>query len=146
MKSRVQDAKRLRAALNPLVSNIERIRRGGNADVFAGLFAFESGLAGDPECVMDTLLEELRSVSRGQESRVIDFVCLGSSHFVLYWEGDKPEASGHGQRWHAYYLPDMAAGYFVNNVVFASSPASVARRLRAWFPKDPKKRLGLAKS
>ncbi len=135
VKSTINNLARLNAALQPLADNAEIIRKNDNDTVFSGLFAFDTEL--DASRLKD-VLRSLHSSSKGLRSRAVDIVSLGDSLFVLNWDSAGPRHEGAGaRRWHAYHLDKLAPGYFINNVVHWTSPASVQRHLKAWFPHVP---------
>lgn len=143
VKSTIASISKLGIALQSLASNIEKIRKQGNPSAFAGLFAFDTKLAGHKN--LKPILECLRRVTTGMPERVVNLVTLGDAIFVLHWEGPEPHESGtRRRRWYAYNLPEMAPGYFVSNVVHSLVPDSVGRYVDAWFPKAPPRGPGLA--
>ncbi len=134
VKSAISSASAFAAALEPLAANIERVRSGRNTSAFAGLFAFDTELVGYSK--LEELLKRLHEISAGKADRVINLVSLGSTVFVLHWEG--PESDGDGKkRWYGYNLPQMAPGYFISNIIHATVPDSVDRNPGAWFPSEP---------
>lgn len=135
VKSSIPNPSKLKEALRPLASNISMIRRFGGRKAFAALFAFETKLEGYD--ALDDVLECLHEVAGGKRERVVDLVALGRSTFVLCWDGPSEGDEPKRRRWHAYYLPDMAPGYFVSNVIRSSTPKSVRRNMEAWFPCEP---------
>jgi hypothetical protein len=141
VKSTINTLPKLRAALQPLASNIAMLRRYGNTSAFAGLFVFDTTLK---DSDLAGILGELHKVSRKDLTRVVDLVTLGSNAFILNWEGLLPDGvDAKGRRWHAYHLPSMAPGYFINNVIHWAAPLSVQNHMRAWFPPVPKEVLAL---
>ncbi len=141
VKSTVSDRSKLEAALRPLSSNVEKVRRTGNQSAFAGLFAFDTKLTGIRG--VEVTLDCLKKVSKEREERVVDFVCLGSDIFILFWEGQDGTPEVTPSRWRGYLLNDMAPGYFVNNLFYATAADSVQRNIEAWFPHKPKEEIDL---
>ena len=141
VKSTISSRSKLRQALRSLSSNVEKIRKNGNPTAFAGLFAFDSELSGFDG--VEVALDCLKEASREQENRVVDFVCLGSDVFILFWEGQGGTPGVTPSRWRGYLLHGLAPGYFVNNLVYATASESVQHNIGAWFPQKPKKEIDL---
>jgi len=144
VKSSISDRGKLREALAPLADNAQmiRVQKGGGQDLFVGLFAYQTDL--DSEHIEKTL-EDLKTTANGIAERVVSFVCLGCSHFEMFWRIDPNTAiTSPYDTWHAYELLNQAAGYFINNLVAAVSGDSVEKNLEAWFPSSSKEiyRLG----
>jgi hypothetical protein len=110
-----------------------------NSRTLLGLFAYESNM-NNSQTVLDTLQTECDHWT----SRV-DLLCLGCSMFVKWWDCPPPEISavrpdsGY-QRWHSYELENMAAGYFVTNVVDLACPKWMWLSNGLWFPASGKER------
>ena len=138
VKSSTHDRGALRKALGLLADNAEMIRgeRGVGQDLFVGLFSYQTDLGA---ARFQEVLQDLQSTARGVPERVVSFVCLGCSHFEMFWHTDPSAVAAIAyDTWHAYRLPDQAAGYFINNLVAAVSGDSVERNLEAWFPSPSK--------
>jgi len=138
VKSKIHDRAGLRKALGLLADNAELIRgaRRGGQDLFVGLFSYQTALAASR---FQEVLDDLQSAAHGRRERIVSFVCLGCSHFQMFWRY-RPESFDPTpyDAWHAYRLPDLAAGYFIHNLVAAVSGDSVENNLEAWFPQPSK--------
>lgn len=109
-------------------------------NIFAGLFSYDSTLK---ETRSTEILNVLKSVAGGDHKRVVNHLCLGRSLFVRFWS-QSPESEPGYNKWHSYYLKDIAPGYFINNVVDAMATDSVRVNQDVWFPTTGKetKKLG----
>lgn len=101
---------------------------------FVGAFAFEAA-EGDP----DRYLRELHDAAGGRQARIVDHLCLGQSRFLKFWPF---EPEGLRQRhnhmaWHAYRLEEMAAGYFVHNLLLSLN-GETTQEAAHWFPERNK--------
>ena len=132
VKARVNDTI-LRQAAGTIAANAQLIRSHPNTRAFSGIFAFDLDGRARPQRLVDILSEAAPTYDER-----LDFACLGASTFLRYWNED-PETGRHVYKsWHAYNVPDLAAGYFVHNVVDAVSPESVFRNREVWFPRPGK--------
>ena len=144
VKSKIRDRASLRKALASLSEDADVIRksRRRDKDLFVGLFSYETDLKAERH---REVLEELQSVARGCRRRIVNHVCLGCSHFSMFWphSPDGPATTAY-DTWHSYKLPDLAAGYFISNLVAFVAEDSVARNVEVWFPATSKElqRLG----
>jgi len=127
VKSRVNPGQ-LGTAVKRIADNIELIRRHPNSQAFAALYAFEDD-GGDPR----SYLERVARAAGCWDAR-LDFAAIGDSRFLRYWHLDPETQSRMHQRWHSYYMPGLATGYFVHNVVDSICPASVFSNNEVWFP------------
>jgi hypothetical protein len=99
---------------------------------FLGLFCYEPA-SGSPESVLDALQ---KANGRHHEIRAM---CFGDSQFYRFWEFDPRSSSRQPyESWHAYELPEIAAGYFVHNLVEFLFPHAVQRAQNLWYPVDGK--------
>ena len=134
VKSNIGDRSALREALQSLADDAETIRaaKGAGQRLFVGLFAYTTTIQ---ESSWQTVLDELESTANGSRDRIVNHACLGCSQFGKFWEAS-PDGNQHEpyDAWHYYTLTDMAAGYFINNVVAAAAEDSVARNEDVWFP------------
>ncbi len=115
-----------------LVETMLLVRLHPNTRAFAGLFAFEEH-NGNPR----SYLSALADAAPRCENR-LDFVCLGSSRFLRYWEFNPENPKRLYEGWNSYRLDGLAPGYFVHNVIDAISPESVLRNNDVWFPRGGK--------
>lgn len=99
---------------------------------FFGLFSYETDIKDHR-----VALEVLRDIC-DHEAKIVDFVNLGCSTFIKWWRFDPVRAESHYEKWHSYKLDDMAAGYFIANVVEFVSPDSVGKNNWLWFPESGK--------
>ena len=99
---------------------------------FFGLFSYESAIA-DDRVILDVLCNKC-----DHEAKVVDLINLGCSTFIRWWKFEPGGANIHYERWHAYKLDHMAAGYFIANVVDFVSPDSVGNNNWLWFPEAGK--------
>jgi hypothetical protein len=119
-------------SLASFCSDAELMRSYGSDGKFAALFSYEYDGRGNQH-----YLNILAETSDRDKMR-LDFVALGKSAFLKYWEldPDKPKRPYYG--WHSYQLNGIAPGYFLHNVVDAISPDSVFRNSEVWFPSEGK--------
>lgn len=121
------------ASVAKLGRDMELVRIHPNYRAFAGLFSYESENTPGPR-----LLERMARVVIEPNQR-IDFAAVGNSIFIRYWEFDPLDvARGMYEFWHSYDLLDLAAGYFIHNVIDAISPESVFSNREVWFPEGGK--------
>lgn len=83
------------------------------------------------------ILDALRDAC-DHETKIVDFLCLGCSTFVKWWKHSPDHGEQPYERWHAYHLERMAAGYFIANVVDFICPESVRQNSWLWFPEEGK--------
>jgi hypothetical protein len=124
-----------RTAVRKVCTDIGVIRRLSPGRAFAGLFAFEAGIAGG----VQRMLAETSAAAATWNER-LDFGVCGESAFIRYWDLEPRHGRRFHRRWHGYDLPGMAAAYFIHNVIEAVSPQSVSTNSAMWFPpggKDP---------
>lgn len=130
VKSRTNKAT-LRAALEKF-SEIGRKMGREKSHCFFGLFSYENDIDDDR-----VALEALRDTC-DHEAKIVDLVNLGCSTFIKWWRFDPERAESHYEKWHSYGLENMAAGYFIANVVEFVSPDSVGKSNWLWFPESGK--------
>jgi hypothetical protein len=123
----------IREAAEKLGQDMLLIRRHPNTRAFAGVFAFDED-GGETSSYLDAVVGPAQ---RAEEH--IDFVCVGDSRFIRYWELD-PERQPTRllEAWHSYHLAGLARGYFIHNVVDSVSPEAVFRNNEVWFPREGK--------
>jgi hypothetical protein len=120
-------------AATKMASDIALVRSHPNSRAFAGLFAFEDD-GGDSHGYLDAI-----GRAAPQSKNRLDYVCVGHSRFIRYWELNPSGQVGPlYASWHAYVLPALAPGYFIHNVVDSVSPESVLRNSDVWFPQGGK--------
>jgi hypothetical protein len=99
--------------------------------IFA-LFSYESAIRQDRQ-----ILKSLREKC-DHETKIIDLLSIGCTTFVKWWKYSPDGGTQHYERWHSYELENMAAGYFIANVVDFVSPDSVGSNDWFWFPEEGK--------
>lgn len=133
VKSRLT-ATSFRQALDKLADNAEFIRRGrGGHQAFIGLFAYEEN-----RVQFDSALGSLANAARGSQRRTVDHVALGDSHFIKWWSITPSSPRRTHNAWHVYELPEMAAGYFLHNLLLHLSPDAHLYGETVWFPEESK--------
>ncbi|MFN9475235.1 DUF6602 domain-containing protein [Acidovorax sp.] len=118
-------------ACERLAEVAEFIRGQGGSRAFIGLFSYESQGVNT-----DRALHKLAAVARRQPHRVIDHIALGSEQFFKWWPTTPQQHDL--QAWRAYSLPQMAAGYFLHNLLLHLGPTAVNSDDGAWFPEQSK--------
>jgi len=99
---------------------------------FFGAFSYESTFRQET-----VILEELRDIC-DHETKIMNLLSLGCSTFVRWWKHSPEGGPQHYERWHAYHLERMSAGYFIANVVDFVCPESVGSNSWLWFPEEGK--------
>ncbi len=118
----------LAEAAEKLADDMLLVRLHPNTRAFAGFFAFEDGGGGTT-----AYLDAVAQAAARWENR-IDYVCVGDSRFIRYWEFNPENEKRFYQGWHSYDLPGLAPGYFVHNCIDSVSPESVFSNNEVWFP------------
>ena len=125
------DRRKLEDALDKLAAIGEKLAD-HRSHCFFGLFSYETTIADD-----HTTLQVLRDKC-DSPAKVVNFLNLGCSRFVRWWELH-PEGDGVAyRRWHSYQLENMSAGYFIANAIEFVSPHSVGQNNWLWFPEEGK--------
>lgn len=133
VKSAIRSAVQFRDAAAKLAACAENIREATQQDLFVGLFAYESHIKVGPNEL--GLLQE----SAGQNCRrIINHVVLGPSDFIKFWRQRPENGAAMYNHWHLYQLTNMAAGYFVHNLIGAVCSDLAAQREDVWFPRNSK--------
>lgn len=133
VKSKLRIAE-LRRACEHLADAAEFIRRGrGGARAFVGLFSYE-----EQQVRPRAALEALRAAAGNSQRRVIDHVSLGDSMFIKWWRTEPRNPVREHNSWHSYRLQDMAAGYFLHNLLMHLSPDLEQENDATWFPEESK--------
>jgi len=102
-----------------------------------GFFAYEVGPS-----VGKWLSEEIPQICN-QATLKIDLMSLGHNHFLKWWEyNPEPQATTYN-KWHSDYLKDMAAGYFISNIIDLVTGGLVSKNDSIWFPGESKETTGL---
>lgn len=109
-------------------SGIGRKLGSHRAHCFFGLFSYESAVGQDSD-----ILHVLKTKCT-HESNIVDLIALGPHTFVRWWKFSPHDHDRHYEKWHAYDLNRMAAGYFIANVIDSVSPESVGGNEWLWFP------------
>jgi hypothetical protein len=135
VKTRIDNRQQLARALAALAENASLVRsRCADRKIFIGLFVYDSKISG--EVGASGTLEEMRKAASGQTNRIVDYVCLGCSLFSSYWWYKPNEGQNLYQRWHAYWLKNHAAGYFIVNLIETVAADSVVRNKDMWYPPE----------
>jgi len=143
VKTRIDTPKQLAKALAALAENASLVRsRCGDRKIFIGLFAYDSKISGSVGA--SNALEEIHKAASGQANRIVDYACLGCSLFSSYWWLKPNEDRNVYERWHAYWLKNHAAGYFIVNLIEAVAEDSVVRNKDMWYPSEGKEMHKLA--
>jgi hypothetical protein len=119
-------------AAEKLAADMLLVRLHPNTRAFAGLFAFEDG-GGDSIAYLDAVG---RPAIRWENR--LDYVCVGRSRFIRYWQFNPENEKRLYEGWHSYELPGLAPGYFIHNVIDSVSPESVFSNNEVWFPSGGK--------
>jgi hypothetical protein len=123
----------LRKSLKKLCKNAEFIEQKPRQNRVYGLFTFDSEINNISEA-----LQILKTVVKGSPNRVIQLMHLGNSKLIHYWQINPLNDKEMYYKWHAYDLPQKAAGYFIHNIVEYISPQSVYENQALWFPIEGK--------
>lgn len=99
---------------------------------FFGFFSYETRSL-STENALDALCQKC-----DRPSRVTNFINLGCSRFIRWWDLNPNRQQGAYRRWHSYDLENMSAGYFLANVIDFVSPDSVGQNNWLWFPEQGK--------
>ena len=119
-------------AIERLCSNANIMRSHNPLSKFAALFSFEVEHDNN-----ETYLDILANIANTPR-KTIDFIALGDSTFIKYWEINPENPKRLYYRWHSYRLHQMAAGYFFHNIIDSLSPNSVFQNTEVWFPSEGK--------
>lgn len=132
VKTRQQSVTQLKATLNKLADNAEKIRKNGNSTCKAGLFIHENQRSSiDHDCV----LEAINASAKGSNHRVIDWVAYGNNHFYRFWfYSPEQDRNVCYTKWHSYKLDKLAHAYFISNVIWDLSGEMNKKNQFAWFP------------
>jgi hypothetical protein len=109
----------LKASLDKLSNNVEKIRRYGNRHCCAGLFIYD-----DNQGIEDVrVLRSLFKSANTQEERAINWVAFGPKWFFRFWNnGEDIQSRCTGPVWHSYELEDgLAYAYFLSNAMWDTS-------------------------
>lgn len=69
---------------------------------------------------------------------MIDHVVLGDDTFVKYWKRNQQGRNGGYESWHHYQMRNLAAGYFIHNLVTSMGPKLAFEEGNDYFPKEGK--------
>jgi hypothetical protein len=133
VKSKVT-ATTFNTACKQLAKAAEFVRRSrGGSRTFVGLFSYEAQSLRD-----EVALECLYAAANRSPYRVIDHSVLGSNKFVKWWATSPSNPRREHRSWHAYELTEMAAGYFIHNLLMHLSPDVEQENEAIWFPEQSK--------
>jgi hypothetical protein len=128
------DSRNLAKSLNTLSNTAELIRSSPLcSNVFVGLFSYELD-----HSIQEDILPELGKVTQNNRRRIIDHLSLGCSSFIKYWQQDPRNNKKPFNSWNHYSLHNMAAGYFIHNLMMHLAPSSEADFEEQWFPSESK--------
>lgn len=143
VKTRINSRKQLAEALAALAENASLVRsRCADRKIFVGLFAYDSTISGSAGA--SNTLEEICKAASGQHSRIVNYACLGCSLFSSYWQLAPNDCEADHEAWHAYWLKNHAAGYFIVNLIETVAADSVVRNKDMWYPPEGKEMYKLA--
>jgi hypothetical protein len=117
-------------SLRKLCSNIELVRRRSIRRRVYGIFAFEDYTTKH----IPQLLLALKNNVDVRLNRIVNCICLGQSVFIRYEDSDPVHYHKPYHKYIAYNLPEMAAGYFIHNIIQGICPESVNENLSLWYP------------
>lgn len=121
-------------AVTKLADTARFVRQGSrNRPLFVGLFSYDFA-----EAPSLRLLRELQRSSQNDKAGVINHVALGNKTFVKFWECHPTSARTKYDSWHLYRLPNLAAGYFIHNLLADVSGNPIAKAEDSWFPTEGK--------
>lgn len=133
VKSRIT-ASALRTSCKGLANAADFIRRGrGGSRTFVGLFSYE-----EQNVSPEAALNALDLAAEGSGYRIIDHIALGDSKFIKWWRLNPLNSVRPHDSWHSYRLHQMAAGYFLHNLLMHLSPDVEQEGDAAWFPNESK--------
>lgn len=133
VKSAIRSAVQFREAASRLARDASRIREAAQRELFVGLFAYESLVR-----VNGDMLSHLQEVTAGDGRQIINHVVLGPSGFVKFWKQRPENGAAMYNHWHLYELHDMAAGYFIHNLIGSVCHDPAAQQDDGWFPRNGK--------
>ena len=97
-----------------------------------GLFTYDTDVK-DHEWLLSALQEVCK-----HDTQTVNFVNLGCSTFVRFWDFPPGGGDQNYEQWHSYNLENMSAGYFIANVLDFISPESISNHSKLWFPEGSK--------
>ena len=102
-------------------------------NAFLSIFSYDTDIV-DSRTILKILQKETTNIKQ-----IVQFICLGDSRFIRYWETD-PRALNRStyEKWHSYSLEKMAYGYFIHNVLLSLSPRYIDNNQALWFPEESK--------
>ncbi len=133
VKSTIRSTTQFREAASKLARDASRVSEGTQRELFVGLFAYESTIRANAD-----VLHYLQEAAEGDGRKIINHVVLGPSSFVKFWQQRPENGAAMYNHWHLYELNNMAAGYFVHNLINAVCHYSVAQHEDGWFPHNGK--------
>jgi hypothetical protein len=143
VKTRIDTRKQLAQALTALAENASLVRsRCADRQIFVGLFTYDSKFSGT--VAASSVLEEMCKAASGKHDRIVNYACLGCSLFSSYWQLDPHDNETDHEAWHAYWLKNHAAGYFIVNLIKTVAAESVVRNKDMWYPPEGQEKHKLA--
>jgi hypothetical protein len=115
VKTSLGSQQKIKKTLLKLSENANLIQqRSSEGPFWAGLFVFESPMDEQEKDKKEKLLLQALQKADKEASYPVDCVAYGHSTFVKYWPRRRDT---NGPCWVSYELPDLAAGYFIGNII-----------------------------
>lgn len=121
----------LENALSKLIQMRDNLNSTLTEGILFGLFSYEA------DTTNKNALLKLNKTCHSHNS-IVDFVCLGNSQFIKWWQHDPNGESREFNKWHSYKLPELAPGYFIHNVLMHISRERYWLNQDIWFPSESK--------
>lgn len=143
VKTRIDDIQNFERILMKLAEDISFIResiKGGESDnIFCGLFVYETRFN---ENQAIEILNIVKKISDNNQLKIINHICLGDL-FIKYWQYSPENTKENYNKWHLYKLKNLAAGYFLSNIIATYAQLSLNDYRKVWFPLESKERYKL---
>lgn len=122
VKTNIRTRKDFQDVANKLAGTVSDLRKTIDHHYYtAGLFVYE-----EQGFRQDLILSTLQEITKGNLSRVVDFVAFGANTFIKF-----DRARHH---WTLYNLEQLAQAYFVSNIVWRTTTNNPRSMRFAWFP------------
>ncbi|MCB2191423.1 MAG: hypothetical protein KQI62_07655 [Deltaproteobacteria bacterium] len=132
VKTRVNGRSEFEKICEKACDDIEAIRRENLLNrPKTGIFVFNySGEIDD-----ETILHTIGNSTRGDENRVINYVCFGDKKFIRFWErGNSVNSPVNGSVWHMYEIENLAPAYLITNIIVDLAWSETFTYAEQWFP------------
>lgn len=104
-------------------------------EAFLAIFSYDSSIREEQKQDCLNIFQQ----ETGSIRQIVNFVCLGESRFIRYWDKEPGfPLRGAYEKWHSYHLQKMAYGYFIHNVLLSLSPKYIDNNQALWFPETSK--------